>query len=393
MKVLMISEILTHPSQMGNQQRIYRECRQMRQRGWEIDFLYVGKRIDEGMALTREFFGEEHFFQYCRESLAVSSQIKKTIRSHMDKVGISRFVVLKYGADEWKLSGLGDRIRYLNEKNRYDIIWLHYMFFSRCLEELDDTSVFKVIDTHDKWADRNRIFQRKGQIPDYYYTTVRDERKALRRADLVIAIQEKEARYFERLLKNTSTHVLTIGDLVERRKASYKNDFSYGCIGAKNKPNILGLTWFCEKVLPVVREKYPESQFMLAGAICGYIPDYEGVCKMGRVERLEDFYDQVKVAVNPIQSGTGLNIKTIEALAFGKPLVSTSVGAKGINSEKDVLIECDEPQAFAEKIVELLKDSGQCVRLSQNAQGYIEKYNEENRERLYSIESYVGSSR
>lgn len=393
MKVLMISEILTHPSQMGNQQRIYRECLQMKQRGWEIDFLYVGKRIDESVTLTKVFFGEGHFFQHYRESLPVKSQIKKKIRTYMDAKGISRFCTFRYGNDEWCLTGLADHIRYLNEKKQYDIIWLQYMFFSECLEQLDDLSALRVIDTHDKWANRNRIFQRKGQIPDYYYTTVRGERRSLRRADLVIAIQEKEAQYFERLLKNTDTKVLVIGDLVEERRLPVCDNYCYGCIGAKNKPNILGLTWFCENVLPIVREKCPESRFMIAGGVCGCIPDYAGVYKMGKVERLEDFYNNVKVTVNPIQSGTGLNIKTIEALAFGKPLVSTSMGSKGICSEKEVLIECDQPRVFAEKIVELLQNNEQCACLSRNAQEYIEKYNEKNIERLYSIESYIGNGR
>lgn len=381
--------ILTHPVHMGNQQRIYRECLYMRQRGWEVDCLYLGKNVDDDLFLTRDFFGKEHFFQYWTESLSIKAQIKQKIRNYIEESGVYRFYSLKYDADEWYLSGLAKKIRYLYEQKKYDVFWFQYMFFSKSLEELEDLPVLKIIDTHDKWANRNRIFQRNGQIPEYYYTTLWGERKALCRADLVIAIQENEARYFERLLKNTDTQVLTIGDLVERRPVSECSTDRYGFIGAKNRPNILGLEWFCNKVLPIVREREPGSQFIIAGAVCDCIPDYDGMCKIGRVDCLEDFYDNIKVAVNPIQNGTGLNIKTIEALAFGRPLITTSVGAKGIRSEKEVLLKTDSPQDFAEKLLDLLKNEERRNFLVENANDYIIEYNKKNMGTLYRVEGLL----
>jgi len=389
LRLLIVTEILTHPTQMGNQQRIYRECLQMKKKGWEIDFLYVGKAIDKGVFLTREFFGERHFFQYYRESMSIKTQLKRKMRKYIDDKGISKFYALKYGCDELYIPGLADKIRYLNEKRKYDVLWLHYMFFSKTLQDLNDFPILKIIDTHDKWANRNRIFQKKKAIPEYFYTTVRQERKALSRADLIIAIQEKEAEYFKKILKGTNTNVLVIGDLVEKRPSSNCNNFYYGCIGAKNKPNILGLEWFCTKVLPIILKKCPESKFIVAGGVCDCISDYPGVYKLGKVKQLEDFYDNVKVAINPIQNGTGLNIKTVESLAFGKPLVTTSIGAKGISSKEKVLFKCDEPDDFADTIITLLKNDELCKYIVKNAQEYIENYNKMNVEILHIIEDYV----
>ena len=51
---------------------------------------------------------------------------------------------------------------------------------------------------------------------------------------------------------------------------------------------------------------------------------------MGRIDRIEDFYSAVDVAINPMIAGTGLKIKTVEAMNFGVPIVSTISGSEGL---------------------------------------------------------------
>lgn len=389
MKILMISEVLTHPTQMGNQQRIYRECVQMRQHGWQIDFLYYGNTTGNPVNMTREFFGEAHFFQCFKGNYSAKAQTKKQIRDYLDKKGISRYVALRYSADEWYAVEIENALRDILKKHAYDVVWLQYFMQSKLLESLQGISLLKVIDTHDKWANRNRIFQKVGKVPEYFYTTKSGERKALRRADIIIAIQDREEKYFTKLLRGTNTEVLTIGDLVEERKSETGQEYVYGMIGAENRPNIIGVEWFSKNVLPIVLDQIPQSKFILAGGICDCIPDSPGIYKMGRVDSLEDFYNTVKVAINPIQNGTGLNIKTIEALAFGKPLVTTMVGSKGIDSQTDVLVRGDSPKDFADAITRLLNDDIVCGQFTDNSHEYIRNYNENNCQALYSIEKYA----
>lgn len=389
MKILMVSDVLTHPTQMGNRQRIYRECVQMRRLGWEVDFLYFGNSLGSDMDMTRSFFGVNHFLQCFKGNYTIKSQAKKRMRDYMDQKGITKYFPLKYNADEWYTDEIENIVKDLLKKTKYDAIWIQYFFQSKVLECLKDFQILKVIDTHDKWANRNRIYQRIGKVPEYFYTTIKEEKRALQRADTVIAIQKKEERYFQELLKDTPVRVLTIGDLVENKHADIGRDFSYGFIGANNRPNVLGLEWFCKKVLPFVQNKCPNSKFVVAGGICDCIPDYPRVYKMGRVEKLEDFYNEVQVIINPVQNGTGLNIKTIEALSYGKPLVTTSIGAKGIDSVKSILVKCDKPQVFADEIMHLFTDKKLCGELIQNAQEYIRDYNEKNVEALSCIEKYA----
>lgn len=385
----MVSDVLTHPTQMGNRQRIHRECVQMKQLGWEVDFLYFENNIGNDVDMTRDFFGDDHFFQCFKGNYTIKTQVKRQIREYLDQKGVSRYVALKYSADEWYTNEIEDVVRNLLIDKNYDAIWVQYLFQSKVLECLSDIPILKVIDTHDRWANRNRIFQKVGRTPSFFYTTIKEEKRALKRADLVIAIQERESKYFRKLLKDTSTKVLTLGDFVEKKKVAKGKDFTYGFIGANNEPNIIGIEWFCTKILPIVLKKCPNSQLVIAGGVCDCIPDYEGVYKMGRVETLDDFYSTIKLVINPVQNGTGLNIKTIEALAYGKPLVTTTVGAKGIKGENDILIKCDKPQDFADEIVHLLTNEKICDELVENAHLYINKYNESNIQTLCGIEKFV----
>lgn len=384
MKILMVSHIVTHPHDMGNRQRIFRECEYLKRIGCEVDFLFLRENTQISTEEMRKYFGQSRFYEVLADETDVKTKIKGYIRNWMNRKKLSKYIALKYNADELFTDKTGKRVQELHERNQYDVIWVQYTRNSKVFDFIDDSNVLKVIDTHDKWTDRNRMYQKKNLIPEGYYITKKEERKALNRSDVIVAIQDKEAVYFDSLLNHKKT-VVTIGDLVECYECEIGEEYSYGFIGANNRPNIEGAKWFCEKVLPVVREKCPESRFYMAGDVCKLVPDYEGCIKLGRVDSLQDFYGKVKVVINPIQMGTGLNIKSIEALSYGKPFVTTSVGCKGLESEVEIYKCADEAESFAEEIVSLLQNENLCQQLQERAQGFISEYNRKNFEVINDI--------
>jgi glycosyltransferase involved in cell wall biosynthesis len=77
----------------------------------------------------------------------------------------------------------------------------------------------------------------------------------------------------------------------------------------------------------------------------------------GHIEQLARFYDEVRVVIAPIRYGAGVKLKTVEALQHGVPVVSTTVGAEGIETRGLEAIDVtDEPMQFAERIATLLTD-------------------------------------
>lgn len=384
MKILMVSNIVTHPQNAGNRQRIYRECESLKKLGHEVDFLLIGDMPRDSVNAMQEYFGRKHFHWIIKDNDTIYFKIKGLLRNWANRKGISRYKAVKFNVDEWYVDKIGQKVKELHERNGYDVVWTTYIMFSKALEALSDSNVLKVLDTQDRFSNRDKIFRKKKLVPGFFYTTKTGERKALNRSDVIVAIQEKEAEFFSKLVKG-QRKVVTLGDMLDAYECKDGEPNSYGFIGSNNEPNVEGLRYFCESVLPMVQKRCPDSKFYVAGDVCSVIPDYSGCIKLGRVKELTDFYDLIKVAVVPVRMGTGLNIKSIEAIAYGKPLITTEVGSKGIECEEEIYVCASTDEAFADCIIELLQNPERCEKLKQNSRKYIRNYNEKNEQQIESI--------
>ena len=105
--------------------------------------------------------------------------------------------------DGWYENSLGKNIRVLCARYDIDIVFCHYVFQSKLLEFVP-SYVLKVIDTHDKMADRYEMLRSNGQPLEFFSCTSQEEGAYLRRADIVIARRDEEAHYFE--LCNRAQH-------------------------------------------------------------------------------------------------------------------------------------------------------------------------------------------
>lgn len=388
MKVLIVSDIHTHPHNRGNLQGLYRECVQMKKLGWEIDFLYWGNYIVPDFEAMYNFFGEEHIFFANISNVELKHQIRSYIRNRMDYYKITKYIPVPYDIDEYYCKEVEEKALFLDRKNHYDIVWIEYYLQSKIFCNLRK-DIIKVIHTHDRFGRRNRIFQKMGRIPEFYYLTRKGERTALSRADVVIAVQNAERKYFENLLEKTDTKCLTIGNLVEMKSSGYVEEKAYGFLGAINDSNELALEWFIQNVLPEIQKKEPESTFYIAGGVCKSVPDSNEYIKLGFVNTVEEFYDRVKFVVSPMKNGTGLNIKNIEALSYQKPLVTTTIGAKGLNGAEKAMYICDNADSFSNKVSYLLNDNKKCELMGEEAKKFIESYSDNNKNTLKEIENLV----
>jgi glycosyltransferase involved in cell wall biosynthesis len=127
-------------------------------------------------------------------------------------------------------------------------------------------------------------------------------------------------------------------------------------------PNEEGLTWFYEHVFPLIKKAIPEVVLTLVGSSeknerNQKLWDDPSVCVEGRVANLQPFYYRAGICIAPLLSGSGTRLKILEAMSFGNPIVSTIVGAEGINiiQGKHLLI-ADDPFTFAGMVIDLLHD-------------------------------------
>lgn len=133
-------------------------------------------------------------------------------------------------------------------------------------------------------------------------------------------------------------------------------------------PNITAADFLIREVWPLVREACPEAQLVIAGNKPERIPDFAsqpaGVEFTGFVNDLNALYRRVRIVCCPILSGGGTRLKILEAGAHGKAIVSTTVGAEGLELRdgREIVLRDGGP-AFARACVELLRDLPRCERL------------------------------
>ncbi|MFZ5553581.1 MAG: glycosyltransferase family 4 protein [Bacteroidota bacterium] len=148
-------------------------------------------------------------------------------------------------------------------------------------------------------------------------------------------------------------------------------------IGAMDwTPNVEGINWFLNKVWPEIRLHQPEIKFYLAGR---KMPEYlvknapENVIVTGEVESANDFINSKSIMVVPLLTAGGIRVKIIEAMALGKTVISTKIGAEGIDYKKgEHLFIANTPGEFAETINTLVNNRALVEETGKNARKLVE---------------------
>lgn len=131
--------------------------------------------------------------------------------------------------------------------------------------------------------------------------------------------------------------------------------------GAMWRPaNEQGALYFARQIFPLIRQRIPESEFMVVGSrpsrrlTTAKVP---GMAVTGFVPSVEPYYRKAAVAVAPLLAGSGIKGKVVQAMACGKPVVTTSIGAEGIPAtERDGLFVRDDAREFAECVEWLVRE-------------------------------------
>lgn len=141
-------------------------------------------------------------------------------------------------------------------------------------------------------------------------------------------------------------------------------------------PNKDGIIWFVNEILPKI-DGYPED---VRVSVVGFDPGKEvqslgaqaSVDVIGPVDSTEPYYQEADCVVVPIRAGSGTRIKILEAMSFGVPVISTTIGAEGIVSESgEVALLADEPDEFAQACSLLRRSPAVRTRLSAAAKAFV----------------------
>jgi|TARA_R110002012_G_scaffold310846_1_gene519430 hypothetical protein len=353
--VLIVSPIPSHPQFQGNSARIFRLNRMFQLSGYQVHFLYFGMEglDDEQRRAMEQQWDYFHFIQ--PEGPAAEPSFGEF-----------------FDIDDWYDDRVSDYVDGLCQQWNFDVCVANYVWFSKVLDVLPNNTQ-KVIDTHDVFGDRHIVAKEAGLKPVWFYTTKELEAYSLDRADLVLAIQDEEKAYFETI---TSTRVEVMGYVVPFQPlVSAKHDkVVIGYIGSGNPFNVESLRVFQQEVM-ANPELMQQFTFLLGGTVCKTFNKMNEIFDIiGHVEDLDDFYRQIDIAINPMVGGTGLKIKSLEALSYGKALLATKDAMVGISTT--------DPYQQASSIPDMVNslkalDSARHQLLLKNSKDVFDRYNGE----------------
>jgi len=208
------------------------------------------------------------------------------------------------------------------------------------------------------------------------------ERRAVRRADVVLAVSDHDRRQFEQwgarhsmlVANGVDAELFAIPEHVpDEERVLFFGQFGWA-------PNLAGLMRYLEEAWPLVAAERPNARLRVAGpgstaAVREAAARHERVEVLGFVDDLLAELAATRVVVASLWVGGGTRIKVLEALAAARPVVGTSVGVERIGFEHDRhgLIS-DTPEGLARATVRVLADDGAAARYAQEGRSLADKY-------------------
>lgn len=271
-------------------------------------------------------------------------------------------------------------------KEKYDIVQLEMIYMAPYIETIREHSDAKIVlrahnVEHLIWeriAKKTKFLPKRWYINHLVRTLKKYELEAINKVDGIAAITYRDAAFFR---GETAVPVIDIpfGVNPEDFTPSFevKEKPSLYHIGSMNwMPNDEGIYWFLKNVWDKVARREPDVVLNLAGR---HMPKWltklkkKNVNVLGEVPDAKEFIKNNDIAVVPLLSGSGIRIKIIESMAMGRTVVTTMVGAEGIQySEYENIIIADSPAKMVEVICKLLRDPMDAKRIGKNARRLVE---------------------
>jgi len=338
------------------------------------------------------------FFDRASGSLRLFNIVKilKTLKYHITFLALNnnleaiyRPVLEDLGVKTYTLSDLvtekEDRVRKWLKTSEFDWViiefWQNGKIWIPLLRNVTPSTKIIVdsVDVHFVREIREAEVLNNRELLDRALRNKEEEIATYRLADRIWVVTDRDKEAIEEHVSGVPVDIVpNIHERIHVNKTFEETSDLLFVGNFNHPPNRDAVFFFCRDILPLIKKELKDVKFYIAGnnpeddikALAS-----EDVIVTGYVEDLSPYLLRSRVSVAPLRYGAGMKGKIGEALSWGLPVVTTSVGAEGmgLRDGTHVLI-ADNPGDFAEKVVRLYKDKELWEELSKNGKNFIEEH-------------------
>lgn len=380
MRILQICNKAPYPANDGSSIAICNLAEGLVDNGVELHLLAINtkKHFKSDKNIPTDFVLKTHYQSVYKDTdTSIFGALSNLFSS--ESYFVSRFYFKEY---ELQL------IETLN-KHTFDIIQIEGVFMASYIPTIKKYSNAKIVlrshnIEHQIWE--RHLVSEKNALKKFYLTIQNNRLKkfeldAIKHVDAVVTITDEDKKGIEKIdaTKKVQTCLTGINlntyTFISKPK---KTNTVFHFASMDWMPNIEAVDWLLKDVWQEVLKVLPDAKLILAGR---GMPDKfkklndHSISIIENVESSKELYETYDIMLVPLWSGSGLRIKLVEGLAYGKAIVTTSIGAEGIPYKNglDVLI-ADTKNEFAKAIITLLSDASKKETVQKNARVLAETH-------------------
>jgi glycosyltransferase involved in cell wall biosynthesis len=360
MKILWVKADFLHPTTKGGQIRTLETLKRLHARH-EVHFA--------ALANPAEPEGPRRATEYASKVLAVAHEApSKTSGRFLWQAVKNLASPLPLAIARYESPELRRRITLLRAQESYDKVFCDFLAPAPNFESLEGVVLFQHNVETMIW--RRHAATAKGALKKRYFGSQARrmfdyEREVCRAVDRIVAVSEADAQTMRAEFGVDRIDWAPTGVDTEAfappESAEPVADLVF--LGSMDwMPNIDGVVWFAEEVLPKIRARRPETSIAVVGRSPGAVVqslgrDLPNFTVTGTVPDVKPYLWGSKVSIVPLRIGGGTRLKIYESMAAGVAVVSTTIGAEGLDIDPPANIRiADTPDALAEQCLELLTD-------------------------------------
>jgi len=367
----------------GIHRRVYELVKYFHDRDFEVDLL-AAKNFEsdwlEGFPFDKGLVENLYFYNHSDSGKKNIGQILSIVKKNIRK--LVKFNNT-FGAEKSRINSLPDfannealgKFNMLLEKKKYSHIVVSYIYYAKLVENNPLTvGVNKILLVEDFIT---------SQLFDYAEGNIEtgaifeEEIRRINLFDIVICLSSDELNLFSTFAKKPKYFYIPVfmNKNIIKEYDNFKYDILF--IGFNNFHNVNGIRWFLEEVAPNINKNY---KILIVGNVIEEIDKrkYPNAEFIEYVESLDEIYLNSKICISPLFTGSGMKVKIVEAMSYGKPVVCSSRSLVGFPIKNNCGCSiADNHEDFAIAIKKLLQDDlyykEECLKSYTTFSNYFEK--------------------